>query len=133
VRRILRTIATLAEHPGYAELISRLHSLGYRGHITTKSRRYSTTMGALRARRHTWREHRSQRQYQRRDGDVVPLNDAVDGDRVDAAPIKWEFHDCGHRSDGERLLAITAALRAREQRHTARDALTELRAQAEAP
>lgn len=133
VRRILRTIATLAENPVYAELLGRLHSLGYRGHITTKSRRYSTTMGALRARRHTWREHQSQRHYPGRDGGVAPLNDTVDGELLNAAPIQWEFLDCGHRTDGERLLAVTAALHAREQRHTARDALTDHRAQAEMP
>lgn len=132
VRRILRTIATLAEHPVYAELISRLHSLGYRGHITTKSRRYSTTMGVLRARRHTWRAQQSQK-HECRNGDIARPDNAADGELLDAAPMTWEFLDCGHRSDGERLLAITAALRAREQRHTARDALTELRAQAEAP
>ncbi|WP_239647438.1 replication initiator [Nocardiopsis baichengensis] len=31
------------------------HTLGYRGHLATKSRRFSTTMGALRAVRRTWR------------------------------------------------------------------------------
>ncbi|HZE14792.1 MAG TPA: replication initiator [Mycobacterium sp.] len=32
---------------------------GYRGHITTKSRRYSITMTALRAARHHWRTRRA--------------------------------------------------------------------------
>lgn len=59
VRAILSTIAGLAEHPAsagssWAGIGRWLHTLGYRGHITTKSRRYSTTMGALRAARATW-------------------------------------------------------------------------------
>ena len=32
-----------------------LHMLGFRGHFATKSRRYSTTLGRLRAERRTWR------------------------------------------------------------------------------
>jgi hypothetical protein len=31
------------------------HMLGFRGHYATKSRRYSTTLGCLRAARHQWR------------------------------------------------------------------------------
>ncbi|MEW2291782.1 replication initiator [Streptomyces sp. NPDC006743] len=36
---------------GHLRLRSWAHSLGYRGHILTKSRRYSTTYGALREER----------------------------------------------------------------------------------
>ncbi|EUA32481.1 putative replication initiator protein [Mycobacterium intracellulare] len=56
VRAILTVIAELAEHGNAAVAgIGRwLHTLGYRGHITTKSRHYSTTMGALRTARATW-------------------------------------------------------------------------------
>jgi hypothetical protein len=50
VRAILSTIAQLAQ-PGVTGIGKLLHTLGYRGHITTKSRRYSTTMGALRTQR----------------------------------------------------------------------------------
>jgi hypothetical protein len=32
-----------------------LHMLAFRGHFATKSRRYSTTLGRLRADRRTWR------------------------------------------------------------------------------
>ena len=58
IRRLLRTIADVADEPGYEELGRWLHALGYRGHITTKTRGFSTTMGALRARRDAW--HREQ-------------------------------------------------------------------------
>jgi hypothetical protein len=33
--------------------------LGYRGHFTTKSRRYSTTMRALRAARRDWQRRQA--------------------------------------------------------------------------
>lgn len=39
VRHILRTIADLAEEPGYRAVGAWLHTLGYRGHVTTKTRR----------------------------------------------------------------------------------------------
>lgn len=58
VRAILTTISQLADR-GLAGIGRWLHTLGYRGHITSKSRRYSTTMTALRERRATWtREQR---------------------------------------------------------------------------
>ena len=58
-RHILSTLAELATLPGNTAMLGWLHTLGYRGHITTKSRRYSTTMTALRAVRHRWRIHRA--------------------------------------------------------------------------
>ncbi len=54
VRAILTTITDLAAHRAYQGMDRWLHTLGYRGHITTKSRLFSTTMGALRAYRATW-------------------------------------------------------------------------------
>ena len=54
VRTILTTIVTLAGHRAYQGIDRWLHTVGYRGHITTKSRLFSTTMGALRAHRATW-------------------------------------------------------------------------------
>ena len=54
VRAILTTITDMAAHRAYDGMDRWLHTLGYRGHITTKSRLFSTTMGALRAYRATW-------------------------------------------------------------------------------
>ncbi|HEX4811163.1 MAG TPA: replication initiator [Nonomuraea sp.] len=52
-RRLIAACLRLGEHPGLADL--RLthwaHMLGFRGHFSTKSRHYSTTLGALRAAR----------------------------------------------------------------------------------
>lgn len=100
-KNLLRAIARLAEgDPDRAEMTNWLHTLGYRGHVTTKSRRYSTTMGALRARR------------------------AAHMTRVDVPLIEddteWTFRAAGHRTSGERLLAISAAIAVRESRWAAR-------------
>ncbi|MFJ8488990.1 replication initiator [Streptomyces sp. NPDC094038] len=53
VRTLMRTCWRLGSLPEYAPLRLRdwTHTLGYRGHILTKSRAYSTTYGALRAER----------------------------------------------------------------------------------
>src|SRR3954471_2506450 len=49
----MRTCWRLGGHPEYEPLRLRpwAHTLGYRGHILTKSRAYSTTYAALRAER----------------------------------------------------------------------------------
>jgi hypothetical protein len=51
----------LGADPALASLGLRLHAhhLGYRGHVLTKSRRYSTTLGALRDARTAWRQERN--------------------------------------------------------------------------
>jgi hypothetical protein len=54
-------LAKLAALPGNTAMAGWLHTLGYRGHITTKSRRYSVTMTALRAARHHWRTRRAEK------------------------------------------------------------------------
>ncbi|MGV9453656.1 replication initiator [Streptomyces sp. NPDC003635] len=53
VRALIRTCWRLGGIPAYAPLRLRAwaHTLGYRGHILTKSRAYSTTYAALRAER----------------------------------------------------------------------------------
>lgn len=56
VRAILTALVDLAATgSSYAPMLAWLHTLGYRGHITTKSRRFSVTLAALRARREAWR------------------------------------------------------------------------------
>ncbi|MFE0511549.1 replication initiator [Streptomyces sp. NPDC058964] len=56
-RRLIRTAWTLGARAELAELRLRAwaHMLGFRGHFSTKSRRYSTTLGALRDARADWR------------------------------------------------------------------------------
>ncbi|MDH6628349.1 hypothetical protein M2271_006181 [Streptomyces sp. LBL] len=56
-RRMIRVAWTLGARSELAELRLRAwaHMLGFRGHFSTKSRRYSTTLGALRTARADWR------------------------------------------------------------------------------
>ena len=119
-RRILTTLARLAITPGNAGMLGWLHTLGYRGHITSKSRRYSTTMGALRAARHHWRQHRPADHQPAVGADHNPSasperSTGADGDLED-----WRIDGCGHRNDGERLLVHSAAWQARQHRRLAR-------------
>ncbi len=117
VRAILTTITDMAAHRAYDGMDRWLHTLGYRGHITTKSRLFSTTMGALRAYRAAWTrqqhtEHAATTmaaQHRR----ATPSSD----------PIAWEFDRVGLCTLGERALILSAAQRMIEHRHTARDNL----------
>ncbi|MGW3826374.1 replication initiator [Streptomyces sp. NPDC005071] len=56
-RRMIRTAWTLGARKDLEHLRLRAwaHMLGFRGHFSTKSRRYSTTLGALRDARADWR------------------------------------------------------------------------------
>lgn len=56
-RRLIRTAWTLGARKDLEHLRLRAwaHMLGFRGHFSTKSRRYSTTLGALRDARADWR------------------------------------------------------------------------------
>ncbi|MHB9858597.1 replication initiator [Streptomyces sp. YIM S03343] len=75
--------------PGQYTSNSWTHSLGYRGHILTKSRRYSTTYGAL-------CEERAE--YQR--GDTQPTdNQAV------ITESNWRYFGSGYTAGAARLAA----------------------------
>ncbi len=54
---MIRTCWDLGSLPEFTGLKLRkwAHMLGFRGHFSTKSRSYSTTLGALRDARRTWR------------------------------------------------------------------------------
>jgi hypothetical protein len=98
-----------------------LHTLGYRGYVTTKSRRFSTTMGALRERRARWRAEHHQ-PFDREDGTDPGVAGVLMADAVVVSG--WEFTRVGHVCEGDRVLAITAAVRAREHRWVAREEYT---------
>ena len=94
--------------------LSWVHTLGYRGHVISKSRQFSTTMTALRERRAAWRKEQAH--------DGLPA--AITRDESNA-PMQWEFERLGHTSLGDRVLVLSAFARAQQQRFTARDALRE--------
>ncbi|MFV8230031.1 replication initiator [Mycolicibacterium peregrinum] len=116
VRAILTNISELADK-GLSGIGRWLHTLGYRGHITSKSRRYSTTMTALRERRATWtREQRLKNSAREHDSGFVS-NDGGD-------LVAWEFDRAGPSSLGDRTLIYSAAL---QRIHTRRIGLVEAR------
>ena len=112
VRQILRTIVTISAEDAYTEMLAWIHTLGYRGHVVSKSRQFSTTMTALRERRRAWRKSQT--------------HDAPDPGAESQIPQPiWQFHRVGHTSLGDRVLVVSAFGRAREQRLAARSAMTE--------
>ena len=90
------------------------HMLGFRGHWSTKSRRYSTTMTAL-------RRARVQYAKRRRARDGVPLDawGRAEDDQAVIVLATWAYVGSGYQTEGERWLALSAAARAREQRRVA--------------
>ena len=116
IRRILQAIVEVAELPDHHAMVTWLHTLGYRGHITSKTRQYSTTMGALLAHREAWR----QQQHPAEAGD-----NGEDAGTDHNAPSEWRFAGYGHANYGDRLLAISAAARAAEIRRVGRDEVGE--------
>jgi hypothetical protein len=116
VAELVRACWELGGHPELDRLRLRAwaHMLGFGGHWSTKSRRYSTTMGALRRARVGYAKRR-------RAKDGVPL-DAWGRPEDDQAVIvlaTWSYVGAGYETEGERWLALSAAARAREQRQVA--------------
>ena len=121
VAELVRAAWELGGHPELEGLRLRpwAHMLGFRGHWSTKSRRYSTTFTVLRRARVAFAKRRRAR-------DGVPL-DAWDQPEDDQAAIviaSWVYVGSGYETEGERWLALSAAARAREQRRIAREELT---------
>ncbi|MFD6322109.1 replication initiator protein RepSA [Streptomyces sp. NPDC058442] len=94
------------------------HMLGFRGHFSTKSRRYSTTLGTLRQVRADYRA----RQERRERGLSEDLDDTEGSTLVLA---HWTYAGQGH-SPGESWLAAAIAKDIRLNRETAREALADL-------
>ncbi len=64
MRQMIRTCWELGKFPEFAglKLWKWAHMLGFRGHFSTKSRCYSTTLGALRDGRRAWRTEQARAQ-----------------------------------------------------------------------
>jgi len=109
-QRLIAACLKLGAHPheDFRALRRWAHMLGYRGHFATKSRRYSTTMRALRAARRDWQ--RRQHPLGRHHGNKTVITDT---------DLEWAGR--GWRTTGDALLALSAAARARERRHVARE------------
>jgi hypothetical protein len=126
-RRALARTAEAAGHPrdredaaGWLPLAKWLHMLGFRGHFASKSRRYSTTLGRLRAARFLHR-----RAAERTTGagprEVGDDHDPADDDTTLVVGT-WRFAGMGWLNTADAALAASAAARARERRDAAWDA-----------
>ncbi|KUM80266.1 replication initiator protein RepSA [Streptomyces curacoi] len=96
------------------------HMLGFRGHFSSKSRRYSTTLGALRQARADFRAAQER--------EALGLED-VEPDTV-LVLADWQYAGHGH-TPGESALAASIARDLQLNRETAREALAELPAEGE--
>jgi hypothetical protein len=117
VRAYIRAAFTLARDQALAErrFGPCAHTLGYRGHCLTKSRRYSTTFKAL-------REHRERHIHEQL---LAHSDDAAQRALAGAAErvARFRYDGIGHLTAADALLASSAAARAREHRRLAREAL----------
>ncbi|WP_119695804.1 replication initiator [Microbacterium halotolerans] len=107
LRATAEAVADVAEpDSAYVQLRKWSSMLGFRGHFSSKSRRYSITLGELRGARRRWRLDRVI-QHAREDGhdtdDVLVIG-------------QWSFAGMGWRSEADKLLAMEAARAAREWR-----------------
>jgi hypothetical protein len=120
VAELIRACFELAARPALAGL--RLgkwaHMLGFGGHFSSKSRRYSTTLGALRRARVAYA-------IRRRHGDTLPLDawGQSEDDQIVIVVASWTYLGRGYQSTGEAWLAASAAARAREARRIAKEEL----------
>ena len=111
IKRIKSTVRDLAATVDLEGPYGQLHRwdgmLGFRGHFSTKSRRYSVTLGSLRGARRTWRL-RHLLETTRPNDDVVPDEVLVTG--------SWAYAGMGWLTDGDKALATEAANAARQWR-----------------
>jgi hypothetical protein len=112
--RLIRAAWHLGSHiaPGFSALRRWAHMLGYRGHFATKSRRYSTTLKALRAARADYRHRLNPLALGREHGDQTVIT---------ITTLQWA--GMGWRTTGDALLALSAAARARDHDRAAREEL----------
>jgi hypothetical protein len=113
VHRLVHTAWQLGEHPTFEGVRRWIHMIGFRGHFASKSRRYSTTLGAIRGERRAYRQHQAAEHAR----ELLP--EEQDTTLVVA---RWEFAGVGYLTSGDTALALSAAARAREQRQAAREA-----------
>jgi hypothetical protein len=108
---LVRVCWELGAHPGLAALRLRqwAHALGFRGHWSSRSRRYSTTFSAL-------RRARVVHAIRRRLRGAEPL-DAWGRRSSEAATVilgPWSFVGRGYSDNDSAFMAVTTAARTRE-------------------
>ena len=125
VLRLLEAADQLGDLEAFAGIRRWPHMLGFRGHFATKSRRYSTTMGALRAERRRFRRRQARAELDRLHDPA--RHEDPDGEDTTLVIARWEFAGIGYLSNGDAALAASAAARARERRQAAAEARRDAR------
>jgi len=92
------------------------HMLGFRGHFSTKSRRYSITLGLLRHRRHRYQQLAAQARRTGRPLDTRDLEERLMAEDEETTLVigTWTYQGTGWTRAGDEALALAAAARARE-------------------
>ena len=120
VAELVRACLELGSRPGLVGLRLRkwAHMLGFGGHFSSKSRRYSTTLGVLRRARVAYA-------IRRRRGHTLPLEawGRPEDDQAVIVVASWSYVGAGYQTTGQAWLAASAAARAREARRIAREEL----------
>ena len=119
VAELVRACWELGARPGLGELRLRkwAHMLGFGGHFSTKSRRYSTTLGRCGGPRVA---------YAIRRPPATPSVGRVGRPEDEQAVVvvaSWSHVGSGYQTKGEAWLAASPAARAREARPIAREEL----------
>lgn len=109
IKSTVRELATVVDPEGpYAQLHRWDGMLGFRGHFSTKSRRYSVTLGSLRGARRTWRLKHL----------LAKTKPTEEISRDEVLVIgSWAYAGMGWLTDGDKALAREAANAARQWRH----------------
>lgn len=114
VTRLVRTCWDLGELEEYVGIRRWIHMAGFRGHFASKSRRYSTTLGAIRRERRTFRRRQAAAHARQLGLDLVDEDTTL-------VVGRWEFAGLGYVTGGDAALALSAAARARQRRLAGRD------------
>jgi hypothetical protein len=126
VLRLLEAAWELGDLEAFTGIRRWLHMLAFRGHFSSKTRRYSTTLGALRAERRRYREDQDRERRAQADPagpvqlvDVGDQDDDPDSDDTTLVIRTWTFAGLGWDTAGDAALAASTAARAREHRELA--------------
>ena len=117
IRNQAGALADVADNDGpYALLDHWVSMLGFRGHFSSKSRRYSITLGRLRRARRRFQTLIAQA---RQAGEFFDTQDLearllAEDDETTLVVGSWSFVGTGWRTEGDAALAMAAAARARE-------------------
>ncbi|GMA40814.1 replication initiator [Mobilicoccus caccae] len=100
----------------YERLADWSHTLAFRGHFSTKSRRYSVTLGKLRRARRRWQVLAAQSRATGVPIDIDDLEHRLLADEEETTLVigSWQFAGLGWATEGDAALAVAAAARARE-------------------